>query len=151
MFNTMYTIVINNSNKNGNALDFLESAPMNWVTYMNKLKHIYFNRTEWTVEPFEDVTKEGLLHVIKSFLTYQGHNPKMTSSAGKKGIKPDIKCVINGKELSIIVSCIPVKERKYTYEFDRQAAIQPNGSIRFVADSAEDFLIFYDDSFIGQG
>lgn len=137
----MKTIIKNEAT--GATLEFDEQATISWPMYINKLKHIFFNRTTWNPELFEDVTNEGLSHVIKSFLTYQGYAPQIINSLENEEPKLDIECVINGVQLSIVVFCIPVDERVMISEYDNQRFRQIDGSIRFVADSADNWIVFY--------
>lgn len=138
----MKTIIRNEAT--GATLFFDEQAPISWAMYINKLKYIFFNRTTWNPEPFEDLTNEGLRHVIKSFLTYQGHDPEMITNAENETGKPDIELVINGVKLSIIILCVPVDERSNISEKDKPKFMQTDGSIRFIASCADNWLVFYD-------
>lgn len=142
----MNTIIRNE--ETGANLEFLDDAAMEWPTYWNKLKHIYLNKTDWEMEPFEDETREGLLHVIKSFLTYKGHSPNQIASIEDNETQV-IECIVFGVKMTITASCINTGNKGIN-QYDNRLFAQEDGSMKFIADGATDWLTFYDMMFFDE-
>lgn len=142
----MNTIIRNE--ETGATLEFLDDAAMGWPAYWNKLRHIYLNQTTWVPELFEDKTREGLLHAIKSFLIYKGHSPNQITDIEDNETQV-IECIVFGVKMTITASCINTVN-KGVNQYDNRLFAQEDGSMKFISDSATDWLTFYDMMFFDE-